>query len=217
MYRHVIFDLDGTLLNSLEDLADAGNHVCALHGWPLHSYEEYKYFVGNGIPKLVERFFPPEYRDPALVQRVMAEEFTPYYDAHKEDKTAPYPGVPSMLERLRTAGVSMAVLSNKGHALARPVVEHYYPGVFPYVQGALPDVPPKPDPTLLGRLMEEMGAGRGDTLFVGDSNVDIRTARNGGLPSCGVLWGFRTRQELEREGADFIAETPEQLERLILG
>ena len=216
MYQYVIFDLDGTLLNTIDDLADAGNHVCALHGWPTHTVEEYKYFVGNGIPKLVVRFSPQECRDPAMIQRVMTEEFTPYYDAHKEDKTAPYPGMPQLLAHLKGAGVSMAVLSNKGHALARPVVEHYYPGVFPHVQGALPDCPTKPDPTLLHRLMKEMGAARENTLFVGDSSVDIRTARNGNLTSCGVLWGFRSRQELEEEGADFIAENPEQLERLIL-
>ena len=216
MYQYVIFDLDGTLLNTIDDLADAGNYVCKLHGWPTHSVEEYKYFVGNGIRKLVERLFPEECRDPDFIKQVMDTEFTPYYGAHKEDKTAPYPGIPQLLEHLKAAGVSMAVLSNKGHALASPVVEHYYPGMFAFVQGALPDCPTKPDPTLLHRLMEEMGATKEHTLFVGDSNVDIRTARNGALTSCGVLWGFRSRRELEAEGADFIAENPEQLERLIL-
>lgn len=216
MYQYVIFDLDGTLLNTIDDLADAGNYVCKLHGWPTHTVEEYKYFVGNGIQKLVERLFPEECRDLEYAKSVMDREFTPYYDAHKEDKTAPYAGIPQLLEHLKAAGVSVAVLSNKGHALARPVVEHYYPSVFPYVQGALPDCPTKPDPTLLHRLMAEMGATRENTLFVGDSNVDIRTARNGNLTSCGVLWGFRSRQELEDEGADFIAENPEQLEKLIL-
>ena len=216
MYQFVIFDLDGTLLNTIDDLADAGNYVCRMHGWPTHSVAEYKYFVGNGIPKLVERFLPEKLRDPAYIQQVMEQEFTPYYNAHKEDKTAPYPHIPQLLSRLREAGITMAVLSNKAHTLARPVVEHYYPNLFPFVQGALPDCPTKPDPTLLRALMKEMGASRDNTLFVGDSNVDIRTARNGELTSCGVLWGFRSRAELEEEGADFIAETPEQLEQVIL-
>ena len=216
MYQYVIFDLDGTLLNTIDDLADAGNYVCQLHGWPTHTVEEYKYFVGNGIPKLVGRLFPEECRDPEFVQQVMEQEFNPYYDAHKEDKTAPYAGVPELLAHLKKAGITMAVLSNKNHTLARPVVEHYYPGVFSYVQGALPDCPTKPDPTLLHRLMKEMGASKETTLFVGDSNVDIRTARNGNLTSCGVLWGFRSQQELEAEGATFIAENPQQLEQLIL-
>jgi phosphoglycolate phosphatase len=111
----------------------------------------------------------------------------------------------------------MAVLTNKADELAASVVDHYYPGLFPIVQGALPGMPTKPDPTLLHKLMERMGAATENTLFVGDSNVDIRTAKNGGLTSCGVLWGFRTRQELVEEGADHLVETPEQLARFILG
>ena len=110
----------------------------------------------------------------------------------------------------------MAVLTNKPDGAAGPIVERYYPGVFPIVQGALPGLPTKPDPTLLRRLMERMGAVPGETLFVGDSNVDIRTAKNGGLTGCGVLWGFRTRQELEAEGADYIVDTPARLVELVL-
>lgn len=215
MFRYVIFDLDGTLLNTLDDLADAGNYTCRLNGWPEHPVEAYKYFVGNGMPKLVERFTPEDYRTPEVLKRVL-DVFVPYYNAHKEDKTVPYVGIPEALARLQTAGVHMAVLTNKAHPLAQGVMERYFPGVFPYVQGALPDKPTKPDPTLLHELMERMGAAAGETLFVGDSNVDIRTAKNGGLTSCGVLWGFRTAQELEAEGADYLAHTPEQLADLIL-
>lgn len=215
MFKYVIFDLDGTLLNTIDDLADAGNWVCQNHGWPTHTVEEYRYYVGNGMAKLAERFAPENWRTPERVQAIL-DEFMPYYDAHKADKTAPYPGLAETLERLKRAGVSMSVLTNKADLLAGPVVEGYYPGVFPIIQGALPGYPTKPDPTLLHRLMERMGAVVEDTLFVGDSNVDIRTAKNGGLTSCGVLWGFRTRQELEAEGADFLAETAEELAELIL-
>ena len=109
------------------------------------------------------------------------------------------------------------MLSNKAHALARPVVEHYFPGVFPLVQGALPDLPTKPDPTLLHRMMDQLGARADTTLFVGDSNVDIRTGKNGGLTACGVLWGFRSRQELEEAGADRLIARPEELLPLVLG
>ena len=171
MYKHVIFDLDGTLLNTIDDLADTGNHVCELHGWPTHTVAEFKLMVGNGIPKLVERFAPQ--------------------------------------------GTSQ-VLSNKADVMAGPVVEHYYPGIFPVVQGALPGLPTKPDPTLLHKLMDRLGATQEDTLFVGDSNVDIRTAKNGGLTGCGVLWGFRSREELEAAGADVIVSTPQELLDLIL-
>lgn len=214
MYKHVIFDLDGTLLNTIDDLADTGNHVCTLHGWPTHTVDAFKLMVGNGIPKLVERFAPQGTSQEMLDQAY--QEFMDWYGVHKEDKTAPYAGMPEVAKALREAGVSIAVLSNKADVMAGPVVEHYYPGIFPVVQGALPGLPTKPDPTLLYKLMERLGATREDTLFVGDSNVDIRTAKNGGLTGYGVLWGFRSREELEAAGADVIVSTPQELQDLIL-
>lgn len=214
MYKHVIFDLDGTLLNTIDDLADTGNHVCTLHGWPTHTVAEFKLMVGNGIPKLVERFAPQGTSQEELDQAF--QEFMDWYGIHKEDKTAPYAGMPEVAKALREAGLSIAVLSNKADVMAGPVVEHYYPGIFPVVQGALPGLPTKPDPTLLHKLMDRLGATQEDTLFVGDSNVDIRTAKNGGLTGCGVLWGFRSREELEAAGADVIVSTPQELLDLIL-
>lgn len=215
MYTHVIFDLDGTLLNTIDDLADAGNHVCAAHGWPEHTVDEFKRMVGNGIPNLVARFVPESC--PEAERQGALQEFSAWYDVHKADKTAPYAGVPQTVAALKAAGVTAAVLSNKAHDLAGPVVEGYYPGVFDAVQGALPDVPVKPDPTLLRRLMGQLGADPAQTLFVGDSDVDILTGKNGGLATCGVLWGFRSRQELERAGADHIVEHPGQLAALVTG
>jgi len=208
----VFFDMDGTLLNTIDDLADAGNHVCAAHGWPVHTVDEFKRMVGNGIPKLVERFTPNGLSEAELAGALA--EFSAYYDTHKEDKTAPYRGVPQLLAALRRQGVRMAVLSNKAHALAGPVVEHYFPGVFEYVQGALPDAPLKPDPTLLRRLMDQIGAKPESTLFVGDSSVDIQTGHNAGLKACGVTWGFRPVTELRQAYADHIVETPSTLLRL---
>ena len=147
----------------------------------------------------------------------MLAEFSAYYNAHKADKTAPYPGIPEALAALKGQGVHMAVLSNKAHALAGPVVEHYFPGVFEYVQGALPDAPLKPDPALLHVLMEKSGAAPGTTLFVGDSSVDVRTGKNGALAVTGVLWGFRDREELLEAGADVLVETPLDLAVVALG
>ena len=212
MFSHIIFDLDGTLLNTIDDLADAGNHVCAAHGWPTHTVDQFKHMVGNGIPNLVSRFTPDGLSEEELAQALA--EFSAYYGEHKEDKTAPYPGVPELLDALKGAGLRLSVLSNKAHALAGPVVEHYFPGLFEYVQGALPDAPLKPDPTLLRVLMEQVGAKPETTLFVGDSATDIQTGRNAGLTACGVTWGFRPVTELRQAYADHIVETPSTLLRL---
>ncbi len=215
-FPFAIFDLDGTLLNTLDDLADSCNWVCRQHGWPEHTRDEYRYFVGKGIPHLVRCYVPEDWRTPERVEQVLAE-YVPYYSAHRADRTAPYPGILEMLERLKAAGVQTAVLSNKAHHVTAPLIEEYFPGLFPFVQGALEGVPLKPDPALLHILMERMGADPERTLMVGDSGVDVETAKNGGLPVCGVLWGFRSRPELEQAGVDFTVPSAEDLTALILG
>ena len=209
-YDTVVFDLDGTLLNTIRDLADAANYVCRAHGWPEHTLDAYRYLVGNGIPKLIERMLPEKNRGPATQQTALSI-FLRYYEAHKQDTTAPYPGIEAMLEALSAAGVRYGVLTNKEHTLAQGVMEHYFPGRFEFVQGAVPGVPTKPDPTALHHLLARMGADESRTLFVGDSDVDIHTAHNAGLPGAGVLWGFRERQELEEHGAQYLAATAQQL------
>lgn len=215
MYTHVIFDLDGTLLNTIDDLTAAGNHVCAAHSWPTYTPDQFKRMVGSGIPTLVRRFAPDGLSDEEVAGALA--EFSAYYNDHKADKTAPYPGIPELLAALKGAGIHMAVLSNKAHAFAGPVVEGYFPGIFEAVQGALPDAPLKPDPTLLRALMEKIGATPETTLFVGDSDVDVLTGKNGGLTVCGVLWGFRDRPELEDAGADDIIERPKELAFIVTG
>ena len=216
MYKTVVFDLDGTLLNTIDDLADAGNRVCAARGWPQHTVEEYKYFVGNGIPKLVERFSPPEARTPDQLADTLAA-FQADYGAHLRDKTAPYPGMPALLARLKAAGVQLAVFSNKADPLARQVVADYFDAaLFDAVRGALPGVPTKPAPQGTLALMQAIGADPAATLYVGDSNVDVDTAHNAGLPCCGVLWGFRTRQELTDAGAEHLAADAEELWNVIV-
>lgn len=217
MYKTVIFDLDGTLLNTLDDLADAGNRLCADRRWPQHPVDAYRYFVGNGIPKLIERLAPPEQRTPEILAEALAW-FKADYGAHMRDKTAPYPGIPATLEHLHAAGVQMAVFSNKADALAREVVADYFdPALFDLVRGQRPEVPTKPAPEGTRALLEQLGADTAATLYVGDSNVDMQTAVNAGLDGCGALWGFRTRQELEEAGARYLAADAEELEHIVLG
>ena len=208
MIHTILFDLDGTLLNTIDDLADAANWVCAQNGWPQHTVAEYKYMVGNGIPKLVERFSPAEVRTPDRLAETLAQ-FTARYDAHKEDKTAPYPGIPELLKELKAAGIQTAVFSNKADALCGKIIEHYFgPGAFSAVRGSRPGVPTKPDPTGLWDLMRQLNADPATTLFVGDSDVDILTGHNAGLPAMGAVWGFRGAGELTAAGAEALAFRP---------
>ena len=208
MIKTILFDLDGTLLNTIDDLADAGNWVCAQHGWPTFTVEQFKHMVGNGIPKLIERFSPESARTPDQLAATLAE-FTARYDAHKEDKTAPYPGIPELLDALKAEGIQCAVFSNKADPLCGKIIEHYFgAGSFSIVRGNRPDVPTKPDPTGVYSLMKDLGADTSSTLFVGDSDVDILTGHNAGLPAMGALWGFRGRAELTAAGADALAAVP---------
>ena len=208
MIKTILFDLDGTLLNTIDDLADAGNWVCVQHGWPTFTVEQFKHMVGNGIPKLIERFSPESARTPEQLAATLAE-FTARYDAHKEDKTASYPGIPELLDALKAEGIQTAVFSNKADSLCGKIIEHYFgAGNFSIIRGNRPGVPTKPDPTGVYSLMKDLGAETGSTLFVGDSDVDILTGHNAGLPAMGALWGFRGRAELTAAGADALASVP---------
>ncbi len=215
MFKTAIFDLDGTLLNTLDDLTDASNYICAQNGWPTFTEEQIRHMVGNGNAKLVERFTPENQRTPECLARSM-EQFMAYYDIHKMDRTAPYPGVAEAVAALRGAGIKTAVFSNKADALCPTLVRHYFGDVFDIVRGKRDGVPAKPDPTGVYALMEELGAEKASTVYVGDSDVDVLTGHNAGLKVCGVIWGFRGREELARAGAELLAETGEELAELLL-
>lgn len=215
MYKAVIFDLDGTLLNTIDDLADAGNHVLSVLGFEGHCVADYKMMVGNGIPTLVQRMLPEKARG-AATHALALSLFLRYYGQHSADRTAPYEGIVSMLETLRTQGKSIGVVSNKEDSLAKQVIAQYFPHTFDAVGGHISGTAPKPDPTLVNVMRTTFGFAANEVLYVGDSNVDIFTAQNAGLDSCGVLWGFRTADELSAAGATYLAETPQRLLEIIL-
>lgn len=210
MIKTLIFDLDGTLLNTIDDLADAANWVCGCNGWPTHTVEEYKKMVGNGIPKLVERFSPTWARDATTLAGTQAQ-FKARYAAHKMDKTAPYPGMVSTLQLLQNMGIRAAVLSNKADGLCKLIISHYFGEAFAVVRGQQPGVPTKPDPTGLLEILKQLGADPATTLYVGDSDVDVQTAHNAGLQVVGASWGFRGEAELRAAGADHIIDSPVML------
>ena len=215
MFKTVIFDLDGTLLNTLDDLADAGNRTLATLGYPKHAVEDYKAFVGNGIPKLVERMLPEGHKG-VSTQAIALHLFQRYYAEQMDQSTRPYEGVLEVLETLRQHSIQLAVASNKADSFMPSIIEKFFPGYFHTYCGLKEDAPAKPAPDIVEAILLELGAQKETTLFCGDSNVDIQTAKNAQLASCGVLWGFRSQQELENEGATFIAASPSDLLPIIL-
>lgn len=213
MYRCVIFDLDGTLLNTLEGLADAGNYALLQLGFPQHPTERYRYFVGNGIPKLVERMLPPK-SSPEIFERAY-DFFCSYYNEHMNDKTVPYEGISSLLKRLKQSKIKLAVVTNKAHPFAVEMLCGAFGDIFDVIYGSVEGKPKKPDPFWVLRALETLSAKPEEAFYVGDSGVDMQTAKRAHITSCGVLWGFRNRDELTENGADLLCENCEELFDLI--
>ena len=213
--RLAIFDLDGTLLDTIGDLAEACNHMLRLRGLATHSREEYHKMVGNGILKLVERALPEHLR---YAEYVMAarEDFLAYYVEHIDCYTRPYEGIREVLHTLQEEGWTLAVASNKFDSGTKQLVSSIFPEVeFKAVYGNREDFPLKPDAALVELIMKECGAEREMTTMIGDSGVDMQTAKRGGVRSIGCTWGFRSRTELEENGADIIIDTPIEILQVI--
>lgn len=197
MKKLVIFDLDGTLLNTIADLAQSTNHALSTLGYPTHDESSYNFMVGNGINKLFERALPEGEKSEENVLRVR-KEFIPYYNVHNADKSRPYPGIQQLLEHLQNKGIMLAVASNKYQAATEKLIAHYFPNIrFKAVFGQREGINVKPDPTIVYDILDITGVSKDDTLYVGDSAVDMQTAANAGITACGVTWGFRPRTELE--------------------
>ena len=192
----VIFDLDGTLLDTIDDLATGANHALEVLGYPTHERATIRSFVGNGINKLLERSLPEGEKTEEHVMR-MRSVFIPYYDAHNAELTVPYEGIPELLERLQEGGLMLAVASNKYQAATEKLVAHYFPNInFIKVLGQRNEVPIKPDPAIVKEIIEVAGVSNDAVLYVGDSGVDMLTALNAQVDAVGVTWGFRPKLEL---------------------
>ena len=216
MKKLVIFDLDGTLLNTIADLAHSTNHALNKLGYPTHEIEKYNFMVGNGIDKLFERALPEGEKSKENVLRVR-KEFVPYYDVHNADDSRPYPGIPELLSYLQDAGFQIAVASNKYQAATQKLIGHYFPEIhFTAVFGQREGIKVKPDPTVVFDILEIAKVTKEEVLYVGDSGVDMQTAANAGVTACGVTWGFRPRAELEEFSPQYIVDTAEEIKRLIL-
>ena len=215
MIKAVVFDLDGTLLNTIQDLANASNDALEKMGCPTHSVEEYKHLVGDGRRNLILRMLPEGRRGDETAVARATELFDAYYQQHMRDCTAPYPGIPALLRGLKGKGLRLGVVSNKPHEFVTQIVEEYFPGMFDSVAGQQGTLV-KPDPAALNRVIADFGLHPDEVLYVGDSNVDIRTAQNAKTASCGVLWGFRGREELEEAGAQHLAAAEEEILTLVL-
>ena len=210
MTRHkcVLFDLDGTLVDSLADLANSMNRVLTRQGLPSHPIHAYRYFVGDGIVKLVQRALPPEARQQDFIQKCVRE-MRQEYALHWADTTRPYPGIAELLEALTNRGVQMAILSNKPDPLTQEVVKTLLPDWhFAAVAGAGETIARKPNPAGALRIANLLGREPADFLYVGDTNTDMQTARAARMFAIGALWGFRTADELKENGAQALLSVP---------
>ena len=224
-YKLAIFDLDGTLLDTLSDLAGAVNFSLKAHGCPERSVEEIRAFISNGVRKLIERSLfitldskdtnDYEVRDRGLFDAVFAD-FVQYYLDHVSDNTVPYSGMPELIARLKAAGMKTAVVTNKREDAATALMNHFYPDGFDMVIGDGPDRERKPSPASLLLVMDSLGISKVDTVYIGDSDVDLKTAQNAQVEAILVTWGYRNTESLIAAGAQIIVDRPDELETMLM-
>ncbi len=210
-YKSIIFDLDGTLLDTIEDLADAANKTLGILGFPSHPVEKYNYFIGGGVKKLMERALPEGKRDAETLQKAVEIQQKTYAE-HWNKKTKPYLGILELLAEVKQRRITMSILSNKPDDFTKLCVSELLPiNFFEIVRGGMEGIPLKPDPASALDISEKLKISPRETIYVGDTDVDIKTALGAGMFAVGVLWGFRQKEELLQAGANKIISSPEEL------
>ncbi len=212
MKKLVVFDLDGTLLNTIDDLGNACNYALRAFGFSEHPLASYNYMVGNGVRKLMERAAPDANEE--VVDKLL-KLFREFYDDHCTDFTVPYDGIPDLLRSLRERDINIAVTSNKYEAAVKKIINFYFPDIkFSSLLGQIEGRPIKPDPSIVFTALSECPTRKADVLYVGDSGVDMETARRACVDSVGVTWGFRPVSELRKAYANYIVNSPEDIFRI---
>lgn len=216
-YELAIFDLDGTLLDTLEDLMISVNYAMSLNGFAPRSYQEIRTFVGKGMQNLIRQSVPQEagLTDEKIAQ--VLQQFQAHYAVHKEDHTGPYEGIVQMLDALKEAGMHMAVVSNKADAAVKPLIAGAFPGMFETAVGEREGIRRKPAPDTVYAVLDALEVQKEKAVYIGDSEYDIQTAENAGMDAVIVTWGYRDRDVLEAAGAKVFAESPAQLQKILLG
>ncbi|MBR1514249.1 MAG: HAD-IA family hydrolase [Bacteroidales bacterium] len=211
-YQLVLFDLDGTLINTIDDLREAVNHAMTLRGFPTYTRDEVMTMVGHGIRNLVINALPSQYKDDTAMVEAALADFTAYYKAHIDVHTRPYPGMQALTERLHQESVFMAVASNKFQEGTEYLVKKFFPEIpFVAVLGNRPGYPLKPDPEIVGEVLRKAGVSREAAVMVGDSPTDMKTAENGGIRGIAVSWGYRDMKDLANSSALRQAQGPQDL------
>ena len=208
-YKTYIFDLDGTLLSTLADLAASTNYALRTHHMPERSLDEVRRFVGNGVKKLMERAIPDGLNNPMFEETFAT--FRQHYMQHNLDTTQPYPGIMQLLEQLKAEGKNIAVVSNKFYAATRELCRHFFGDLVPVAIGEREDIRKKPAPDTVIEALRELGVDKEGAVYIGDSDVDIMTAKNSGMPCVSVLWGFRDKEFLLEHGATTLILKPEEM------
>ena len=194
--KTVIFDLDGTILDTLQDLTNAVNHALSLFNYPSKSLEDIRIAIGNGTQVLIKRCTPCDISDEK--RSLVFKEFKDYYFKHFTDHTYPYPGIADLIKKLKKQGIRAAVVSNKDNDLTNALIKDKFPGLFDIIQGSYFDKPKKPDPYLIDKIVKENNIDKKECLYIGDTNIDMDSATNAGLPYLLVNYGYRTKEELEK-------------------